>query len=196
MTPTVALLSLTTDVIMQTQMAGLLGRIPCAASALVNITCSEMELFRAFTDSPEVDTPYVSISELASGATASEAATAPAIVKFVNAAVARGDTLLPYYSLQRLARELFKAGEELTAATLNGCTSRFRTLLNAFRAQHYPVTEPLYQVLDRLHKPYQVHIFGSIAIAIIATALHHAPCWAYCLLTVSEAVAFVCLFYF
>jgi hypothetical protein len=59
MTPTVALLSLTTDVIMQIQMAGLLGRVPCAASALVNITCSEMELFRAFTDSPEVDTPYV-----------------------------------------------------------------------------------------------------------------------------------------
>ena len=145
MTPTVALLSLTTDVIMQIQMAGLLGRVPCAASALVNITCSEMELFRACTDSPEVDTPCVSITELASGTTASEAASASVIVTFVKAAAARGDTLLPYYSLQRLARELFKVGEELTAATLNGCTSRFRTLLNAFRAQQFPATEPLFQ---------------------------------------------------
>jgi hypothetical protein len=175
MTPTVALLSLTTDVIMQIQMAGLLGRIPCAASALVSITHSEMELFRAFTDSPEVDTPCVSISELASGVTASEAATSPVIVTFVNAAAARGDTLLPYYSLQRLARELFKAGGELTAATLNGCTSRFRTLLNAFRAQHFPVTEPLFQVLDRLHKPYQVHVISLNASANRVTALHHAP---------------------
>jgi hypothetical protein len=162
MTPTVDLLSLTT-VIMQTQMAGLLGRVPCATSALVNITWSEMELFRAFTDRPEVDTPCVSISELASGVTASEAGTAPVIVAFVNAAATRGDTLLPYYSLQRLARELFKAGEELTAATLNGCTSRFRTLLNAFRAQQFPATEPLFRVLDRLHKPYQVRIASLIA---------------------------------
>jgi hypothetical protein len=173
MTPTVALLSLTTDVIMQIQMAGLLGRFPCAASALVNITHSEMELFKAFTDSPEVDTPYVSISELAFGVTASEAATSPVIVTFVNAAAARGDTLLPYYSLQRLARELFKAGEELTAATLNGCTSRFRTLLNAFRAQHFPATEPLFQVLDRLHKPYQVHVISLNASANRVTTLYH-----------------------
>jgi hypothetical protein len=175
MTPTVALLSLITDVIMQIQMAGLLGRVPCAASTLVNVTHFEMELFRAFTDSSEVDTPCVSISDLASGTRASEAASAPVIVAFVKAAAARGDTLLPYYSLQRLARELFKAGEELTAATVNGCTSRFRTLLNACRAQQFPATEPLFQVLDRLHKPYQVHVISLNASANRGTALHHAP---------------------
>jgi hypothetical protein len=39
---------------------------------------------------------------------------------------------------------------------MNGVTSRFRTLLNGFRVLHLPHTEPLYQVLDGLHKPYQV----------------------------------------
>jgi hypothetical protein len=96
MTPTAALLSLTTDVIMQIQMAGLLGRVPCAASVLVNVTHSEMELSKVFTDSPKVDTPCVSISELASGVTASEAAASSAIVTFVKAAAARGDTRLPH----------------------------------------------------------------------------------------------------
>jgi hypothetical protein len=39
---------------------------------------------------------------------------------------------------------------------MNGVTSRFRALFNGFRARHLAETEPLFQVLDALHKPYQV----------------------------------------
>jgi hypothetical protein len=49
---------------------------------------------------------------------------------------------------------------------MNGVTSRFRALFNGFRAQRFPATEPLYQVLDGLHKPYQV--FSTLAVG-----LHH-----------------------
>jgi hypothetical protein len=49
----------------------------------------------------------------------------PAVAVFVKAAAERGDTLLPYYGIYRLARCLFKANEEIAASTMNSVTSRF-----------------------------------------------------------------------
>jgi hypothetical protein len=158
LTPTGSLLSLCTDVIMQVQCAAVLGRLPSVCSLLVSTTQSEMDRFKAAYSGTASDegTPCVSIAQLWSGAQLSAANAPPAVFQFVRAASDSGDTLLPYYGVYRLARCLFKPNEKITASTMNGVTSRFRTLLNGFRVQHLPATEPLYQVLDGLHKPYQV----------------------------------------
>jgi hypothetical protein len=158
LTPTGSLLSFCTDVIMQVQCAAVLGRLPSVCSLLVSTTQSEMDCFRAaHSDSTvDADTPCVSVAHLWSSVQLSAAKAPPAVAEFVKAKADSGDTLLPYYGLYRLARCLFKPNEEITAATMNGVTSRFRTLFNGFRVQHLPATEPLYQVLDGLHKPYQV----------------------------------------
>jgi hypothetical protein len=158
LTPTGSLLSFCTDVIMQVQCAAVLGRLPSVCSLLVSTTHSEMNRFKAAHKDTAIDedTPCVSVSQLWSGVQLSAADAPPAVLQFVKAAADSGDTLLPYYGLYRLARCLFKPNEEITASTMNSVTSRFRTLFNGFRVQHLPATEPLYQVLDGLHKPYQV----------------------------------------
>jgi hypothetical protein len=158
LTPTGSLLSFCTDVIMQVQCAAVLGRLPSVCSLLVSATKTEMDRFKAAHNGTAVDedTPCVSIAQLWSGARLSAANAPPAVLQFVRAAAESGDTLLPYYGVYRLARCLFKPNEEITASTMNGVTSRFRTLLNGLRVLHLPHTEPLYQVLDGLHKPYQV----------------------------------------
>jgi hypothetical protein len=128
-------------------------------SLLVNTSQTEMDRFRAAhpVTAIDEDTPYVSVAQLWSGAQLSADKAPPAVVQFVKVAAASGDTLLPYYGLYRLARCLFKPNEEITVSTMNGVTSRFRTLFNGFRAQCFPATEPLYQVLDGLHRPFQVY---------------------------------------
>jgi hypothetical protein len=158
LTPTGSLLSFCTDVIMQVQCAAVLGRLPSVCSLLVSTTQSEMDRFKATHNGTAVDedTPCVSIAQLWSRAQLSAGNAPPAVLQLVRAAADSGDTLLPYYGVYRLARWLFKPNEEITASTMNGVTSRFRTLLNGFRVLHLPHTEPLYQVLDGLHKPYQV----------------------------------------
>jgi hypothetical protein len=158
LTPTGSLLSFCTDVIMQVQCAAVLGRLPSVCSLLVNTSQTEMDRFRAAHCGTAIDedTPCVSVAQLWSGTQLSVAKAPPAVVQFVKAAAESGDTLLPYYGLYRLARCLFKPNEEIAASTMNGVTSRFRAMFNGFRAQRFPATEPLYQVLDGLHKPYQV----------------------------------------
>jgi hypothetical protein len=158
LTPTGSLLSFCTDVIMQVQCAAVLGRLPSVCSLLVSTTQSEMDRFKVAHNGTAIDedTPCVGIAQLWSGVQLSASNAPPAVVQFVRAAADSGDTLLPYYGVYRLARCLFKPNEEITASTMNGVTSRFRTLLNGFRVLHLPHTEPLYQVLDGLHKPYQV----------------------------------------
>jgi hypothetical protein len=164
LTPTGSLLSFCTDVIMQVQCAAVLGRLPSECSLLVSTTQSEMDCFRAaHTDSTvDADTPCVSVAHLWSSVQLSAAKAPPAVAEFVKAKADSGDTLLPYYGLYRLARCLFKPNEEITAATMNGVTSRFRTRFNGFRVQHLPTTEPLYSVLDGLHKPYEVCCVGLL----------------------------------
>jgi hypothetical protein len=158
LTPTGSLLSFCSDVIMQVQCAYALGRISSICSLLVPSTESEMDRFRAARTNTciDADTPCVSVAQLWSGVQLSADRAPPAIAEFVKAAASNGDTLLPYYGLYRLARCLFKPNEEISASTMNGVTSRFRTLFNGFRARHFAETEPLFQVLDALHKPYQV----------------------------------------
>jgi hypothetical protein len=158
LTPTGSLLSFCTDVIMQVQCAAALGRLPSVCSLLVSTTQSEMDRFKAAHNGTAVDEdpPCVSIPQLWSGVQLSAANAPPAVLQFVRAAADSGDTLLPYYGVYRLARCLFQPNEEITASSMNGVTSRFRALLNGFRVLHLPHTEPLYQVLDGLHKPYQV----------------------------------------
>jgi hypothetical protein len=170
LTPTGSLLSFCTDVIMQVQCAVVLGRLSSVYSLLVNTSQTEMDRFRAEHSGTAIDedTPCVSLAQLWNGAQLSAVKAPPAVVKFVKAAAESGDTLLPYYGLYRLARCLFKPNEEISASTMNGVTSRFRALFNGFRAQHFPATEPLYQVLDGLHRPYQVHTLTLDA--------WHAPC--------------------
>jgi hypothetical protein len=159
LTPTGSLLSFCSDVNMQVQCATVLGRIPSVSSLLVPTTQTEMDHFTAAHRSTAIDedTPCVSIAQLWSGVQLSTDKAPLAVAAFVKAAAARGDTLLPYYGLYRLARCLFKRNEEITASTMNGVTSRFRTLFNGFRARDFAETEPLFQVLDALHKPYQVN---------------------------------------
>jgi hypothetical protein len=145
LTPTGSLLSFCTDVIMQVQCAAVLGRLPSVSSLLVSTTQSEMDRFKAAHNGRAVDedTPCVSIAQLWSGAQLSAGNAPPAVLQIVRAAAARGDTLLPYYGVYRLARCLFKPNEEITASTMNGVTSRFRALLNRFRVLLLLHTEPL-----------------------------------------------------
>jgi hypothetical protein len=156
--PTGSLLSFCTDVIMQVQCAAALGRLPSVCNLLVSTTQSEMDRFKAAHKDTAIDedTPCVSVAQLWSGVQLSAAYVPPAVFQFVRAASDSGDILLPYYGVYRPARCLFKPNEEIAASTMNGVTSRFRTLLNGFRVQHLLATEPLYQVLGGLHKPYQV----------------------------------------
>jgi hypothetical protein len=170
LTPTGSLLSFCTDAIMQVQCAAVMGRLPSVCSLLVNTSQTEMDRFRAAhpVTAIDEDTPCVSVAQLLSGAQLSADKAPPAVDQFVRAAAASGDTLLPYYGLYRLARCLFKPNEDISASTMNGVTSRFKTLFNGFRAQHFPATQLLYQVLDALHRPLQVHTLTLDA--------WHAPC--------------------
>jgi hypothetical protein len=146
------------------QCAAKLGRLPSICSLLVTMTSSEMELYRVHSSSAsDIDTPSVSIAQLHGAVQLTAAAAPPAVADFVKAALERGDTLLPYYGLPRLARCMFKPNEEVAASTLNCVNARFRALLNGFRVLHFPSTEPLYQVLDALHKPYQVRLLAEVA---------------------------------
>jgi hypothetical protein len=157
LTPTGSLLSFCTDVIMQVQCAAKLGRLPSVCSLLVSTTASEMERFKLHSNCiNESDTPSVSIAQLLSSVQLSAGAAPSAVSDFVKLASEAKDTLLPYYGVPRLARHMFKPDEEVAASTLNGVNARFRALFNGFRVLHFPATEPLYQVLDGLHKPYQV----------------------------------------
>jgi hypothetical protein len=159
LTPTGSLLSFCSDVIMQVQCAYALGRLASVSSLLVPCTQTEMDRFTAVHPDTAIDddTPCVSVGQLWAGVQLSAGKAPDAVAEFVKAAAERGDTLLPYYGVYRLARSLFKPNEEISASTMNGVTSRFRTLFNCFRARHLEHTEPLYQVLDALHKPYQVN---------------------------------------
>jgi hypothetical protein len=159
LTPTGSLLSLL-RLIMQVQCATVLGRVPSVSSLLVSTTQTKMDRFTAAHRNTVIDedTPCVSVAQLWAGVQLSVDKAPPAVAEFVKAAAAHGDTLLPYYGIYRLARSLFKPNEEISASTMNGVTSRFRTLLNGFRARHLAETEPLFQVLDALHKPYQVRL--------------------------------------
>jgi hypothetical protein len=156
LTPTGSLLSFCTDLIMQVQCAAVLERLPSICSLLVSTTQSEMERFKQSSTCVVDETPSVSIAQLLSGAEMSAATAPAATVEFVRRASQQGDTLLPLYGLPRLARCMFKANEEIAATTMNGVNARFRALLNGFRVQRFPAAEPLYLVLDGLHRPYQV----------------------------------------
>jgi hypothetical protein len=160
LTPTGSLLSFCTDVIMQVQCAAVLGRLPSVCSILVSATKTEMDSLRAEHSGTAIneDTPCVSVAQLWAGVQLSADKAPPAVAQFVRAAADCGDTLLPYYGLYRLARCLFKPNEEICASTMNGVTSRFRALFSGFRVQQLPATEPLYKVLDGLHRPYQVSL--------------------------------------
>jgi hypothetical protein len=148
-TPTGSLLSFCSDVIMQVQCATVLGRLPSICSLLTPTLQTEMHRFRAAHCNTVIDedTPCVSVAQLHSGIQLGADRAPPAVRELVKAAAARGDTLLPYYGVYRLARCLFTPNEEISASTMNGVTSRFRTLFNGFRARHLSETEPLYQVL-------------------------------------------------
>jgi hypothetical protein len=175
LTPTGSLLSFCSDVIMQVQCAYALGRLASVSSLLVPSTQTEMDRFTAAYPDTAVDddTPCVSVGQLWAGVQLSGDKAPPAVAVFVKAAVNNGDTLLPYYGLYRLARCLFKPKEEISASTMNGVTSRFRTLFNGFRARHLDFTEPMYQVLDGLHKPYQVCLIAFESL-LKATMLSYA----------------------
>jgi hypothetical protein len=166
LTPTGALLSFCTDIIMQVQCAARLGRLPSISSILVPTTASEMDLFKLHSSCViESDTPTVSMAQLHSAVQLTVATAPPAVADFVKIAFQQGDTLHPYYGLPRLARSMFKPNEEVAASTLNSVNARFRALLNGFRVLNFPSTEPLFQVLDGLHRPYQV---GSVAAATLS----------------------------
>jgi hypothetical protein len=166
LTPTGSLLSFCTDNIMQVQCAAVLGRLPSVCSLLTPTMQTEMDRFTAaYSDTGiDEDTPCGSVGQLRSACRLSAGKAPPAVIQFVKAAADSGDTLLPYYGIYRLARSLFKPNEEISASTMNGVTSRFRTLFNGFRASHLPETEPLYQILDGLQKPYQVRAISSSSI--------------------------------
>jgi hypothetical protein len=134
LTPTGSLLSFCSDVIMQVQCATVLGRVPSVSSLLVPTTQTEMDHFTAAHRNTLVDedTPCVSVAQLWAGVQLSADKAPPTVVEFVKGAAARGDTLLPYYGLYRLARCLFKPNEEISASTMNGVTSRFRAFSTVF----------------------------------------------------------------
>src|SRR5687768_13016093 len=105
-----------------------LGRLPSICSLITPTMQTEMDRFRAAHRNTVIDkdTPCVSVAQLNSGVPLSADKAPPAVTEFVKAAAARGDTLLPYYGIYRLARCLIKPNEEISASTMNGVTSRFR----------------------------------------------------------------------
>jgi hypothetical protein len=120
LTPTGSLLSFCSNVIMQVQCAYALGRLASVSSLLVPCTQTEMDRFTAVHPDTAIDdgTPCVSVGQLWAGVQLSGGKAPPAVVVYVKAATERGDTLLPYYGLYRLARCLFKPNEEISASTM------------------------------------------------------------------------------
>jgi hypothetical protein len=140
LTPTGSLLSFCSDVIVQVQCAHALGRLSSVCSLLVPSTQVEMDRFRAARTNTSIDgdTPCVSVVQLWSGVRLSADRAPPAVAEFVKAAASNGDTVLPYDGIYRLACCLSKPNEEISASTINGVTSHFRTLFNGFRVRHLP----------------------------------------------------------
>jgi hypothetical protein len=177
LTPTGSLLSFCTDVIMQVQCAAKLGRLPSVCSLLVPAVAVEMELFKVHSSCAiETDTPAVSMAPLHSAVQLTEATAPSAVAEFVKIAFQQGDTLLPCYTLPRLARCMFKPNEEVAASTLNSVNARFRALFNGFRVLNFPSTEPLFQVLDGLHRPDQVSPLAGDPVLAFELSLRSFAC--------------------
>lgn len=153
MTPKGALLTACTDAIMQVQTAARLGRLPSMCSVLMCITRSELQCLEKH-NGITIDTPSISVAQLSTAAELTGDSVPKAVVKFVEAAAERGEVLHPYYGIQRVARCLFKPNEELSASAKNAINCRFKSIFNGYRALRYPVSEPLFQLLDGQHKLY------------------------------------------
>jgi hypothetical protein len=155
MTPKGALLTACTDAMMQVQTAAKLGRLPSMCSVLVCITRSELQCLEQYTGTT-IETPCISVAQLSTAVELTCDSIPKAVVLFVEAAADRGDVLHPYYGIQRVARCLLKPGEQLSASAQNSINSRLKSIFNGYRALRYPVSEPLFQLLDGQHKLYQV----------------------------------------
>jgi hypothetical protein len=155
LTPRGALLTACTDVIMQVQTAARLGRLPSMCSILICITQSELHSFERYSNTT-IDTPSISVAQLTTAVELTCESIPKSLVSFIEAAEERGETLHPYYGIQRVARCLLKPGEELSNSALNSINCRFKSVFNGFRALRFPASEALFQLLDGQHKLYQV----------------------------------------
>eukprot|EP00953_Heterococcus_sp_UTEX-ZZ885_P036201 18663-Heterococcus_DN1.PRE.1 len=157
MTPKGALLTACTDAIMQVQTAARLGRLPSMCSVLICITRSELQCLEQYTGTI-IETPCISIAQLSTAAELTCDVIPKALALFIEAAADRGDVLHPYYGIQRVARCLLKTHEELSASAKNSINCRLKSIFNGYRALRYPVSEPLFQLLEGQHKLYQTQI--------------------------------------
>ena len=156
--PTGALLTHVSSILLQVQAAGILGRVPSVVSILLPATRAEMLAVDSFLGYELDHSVNVSLTGLVRGVAAS-ASLPPALVAYVSER--REEMLLPYWPMHRLSREIFKPGEELSASAQNAHACRFRTVLNDFRARCYPDAEPVFVVLDGVHKPYQTQVSSA-----------------------------------
>jgi hypothetical protein len=164
MTPKSGLNTACSHTIMQVQTAAKLGRLPSVTSTLLCVFASELVLFNeCYSDVAIVDTIYSNLDMLKAAVTLNDVQNSapPALVASILAATERKDTLHPYCTIPRLARLIFKHGEEIVNSTKNSINSNFKGVCNAYRALNYPTTEPVYMLLDTEHKLYQVSWYTS-----------------------------------
>jgi hypothetical protein len=128
-------------------------------STLLCVFDSELELFNeCHSDAAFVDTIYSKLDMLEAAVKLHDVQdSAPlALVASILAAAQRKDTLHPYCTIPKLARLLYKSGEEISISTKNSINGNFKGVFNGFRALKHPAIEPLYMLLDTEHKLYQV----------------------------------------
>jgi hypothetical protein len=164
LTPTSGLNTACSHTIMQVQTAAKLGRLPSVTSTLLCVFASELVLFNeCYSDVAIVDTIYSSLDMLKAAVTLNDVHNnaPPALVASILAAAERKDTLHPYCTIPKLARSIFKHGEEIVNSTKNSINSNFKGVFNVYRAMNHPTTEPVYMLLDTEHKLYQVSWYTS-----------------------------------
>jgi hypothetical protein len=142
-----------------------MGRLPSMTSTLLCITGSESQVFnKCYSDSVIHDNDtnfYDNLNMLKAAVRLPDVLNSapPALVTFMLSAAERNEPSVIYSTIPKLAWLLHNPGKKISVSANISIHCHHTSVLNGFRAMHYPGTEPLYLLLDEMHKRYQVRLF-------------------------------------
>jgi hypothetical protein len=89
-----------------------------------------------------------------------------ALVTLILSAAERNERSFIYCTIPMLSLLLYNPGKEISVSANVSIHCNHTSVLNGIRDMHYPAAEPLYLLLDEMHKLYQVRsIRKHIALA-------------------------------